>query len=71
MKETIQLIKENELALLGNGAVPDRSPFRECSIDDILAGGEPYRLYWQWGIEEPDQEVGELTVALFPAPMGD
>ncbi|KAK9893413.1 hypothetical protein P389DRAFT_20937 [Cystobasidium minutum MCA 4210] len=69
LKETVQLIKENQLAMLGNRAFPARNPFRECSLDDILAGGEPYRLYWPWGIEEPDQEVAHVIAALQNLPQ--
>lgn len=57
-KETAQMIKENELAMFGNGAFPQRSPFYSGALDHVIIGGEPFQLSWPYGIEEPDQEVG-------------
>lgn len=57
-----QLIKENEMAMFGNGAFPQKSPFYNSALDDMVIGGEPFRLSWPYGIEEPDQEVGEYIL---------
>lgn len=67
LKENVQLIKENELPMLSNGAFPTRSPFRDSALYDIIIGGEPFRLSWPWGIEEPDHETGELIIQTFAA----
>lgn len=60
-KETAQMIKENEFVMFGNGAFPQRSPFYESALDHVIIGGEAFQLSWPYGIEEPDQEVGESS----------
>lgn len=60
MKETAQLIKENQLVMFGNGAFPQKSRFYDAALDDVIIGGESFQLSWPYGIEEPDQEVRTL-----------
>ena len=46
----IKDIRERRLALFSNATIPDWNIFRTCAIDDVLRGGESYKLAWPWGL---------------------
>ena len=60
-------VEERRVGLLGAGAFSESSAFRRHAIDDIVHGGEPYKLAWPWGLEGSVEE--ELCTVLLSAHM--
>ena len=63
-KETAQLVQEGTVPMLTTAAFPENSRFRLTSLHNILSGNEAYKLTWNWGLLNWEDEYCEWTGTL-------
>ena len=62
-KETAQMVQEGVVPMLTSAAFPENSRFRLTSLHNILSSNEAYKLTWNYGLLNWEDEYCKHTAA--------